>query len=84
MNYAVSESVAHFRANFGHPDFKNALAQFRPAVASPLLFTRLTVAKPLRRSVGFATSTACRADCDRALRLTVEPVWIVPARPLES
>lgn len=44
MNYAVWESVAHFRAAFGHPDFRNALAQYpASAVASPHLFTRLTV-----------------------------------------
>ena len=44
MNYAVWESVAHFRAAFNHPDFKAALAQYpSSAVASPHLFTRLTV-----------------------------------------
>ena len=44
MNYAVWESVAHFRAAFNHPEFKKALAQYPPtAVASPHLFTRLAV-----------------------------------------
>jgi heme-degrading monooxygenase HmoA len=44
MNYAVWESVAHFRAAFTHPDFKQALEHYpASAVASPHLFTRLTV-----------------------------------------
>jgi heme-degrading monooxygenase HmoA len=44
MNYAVWESVAHFRAAFNHPDFKQALALYPSStVASPHLFTRLTV-----------------------------------------
>ena len=44
MNYAVWESVAHFRAAFSHPAFKNALEHYpSSAVASPHLFTRLTV-----------------------------------------
>ena len=44
MNYAVWESVAHFRAAFSHPEFKQALAHYPDsAVASPHLFTRLTV-----------------------------------------
>ena len=44
MNYAVWESAAHFRAAFGHPDFKKALEHYpASAVASPHLFTRLTV-----------------------------------------
>ena len=44
MNYAVWESGAHFRAAFTHPDFKQALAHYpSSAVASPHLFTRLTV-----------------------------------------
>lgn len=44
LNYAVWESVGHFRAAFGHPDFKSALEQYpASAVASPHLFTRLTV-----------------------------------------
>ena len=44
MNYALWESVAHFRAAFTHPDFKKALEHYpSSAVASPHLFTRLTV-----------------------------------------
>ncbi len=44
MNYALWESVAHFRAAFTHPEFKSALANYpSTAVASPHLFTRLTV-----------------------------------------
>jgi heme-degrading monooxygenase HmoA len=44
LNYAVWESVAHFRAAFGHPDFKSALEQYpSSAIASPHLFSRVTV-----------------------------------------
>jgi heme-degrading monooxygenase HmoA len=44
MNYAVWESVAHFRAAFTHPEFQKALEHYPPtAVASPHLFTRLSV-----------------------------------------
>ena len=44
LNYAIWESVAHFRAAFSHPDFKSALEHYPPsAVASPHLFERLTV-----------------------------------------
>lgn len=44
MNYAVWESVAHFRAAFQHPEFKKAMEDYPPsAVASPHLFTRLAV-----------------------------------------
>jgi heme-degrading monooxygenase HmoA len=44
MNYAVWESVAHFRAAFSHPEFKKALEHYpSSAVASPHLFTRLAV-----------------------------------------
>ena len=44
MNYAVWESVAHFRAAFTHPEFKKAMEHYPPsAVASPHLFTRLMV-----------------------------------------
>ena len=44
MNYALWESVAHFRAAFNHPEFKSALEHYpSTAVASPHLFTRLTV-----------------------------------------
>ena len=44
LNYAVWESVAHFRAAFAHPEFRNALAGYpSSAVASPHLFERLAV-----------------------------------------
>jgi len=44
LNYAVWESVAHFRAAFNHTDFKRSLGQYpSSAIASPHLFTRLTV-----------------------------------------
>jgi heme-degrading monooxygenase HmoA len=44
MNYAVWESVAHFRAAFNHPEFKKALEKYpSSAIASPHLFTRLGV-----------------------------------------
>ena len=44
LNYAVWESVAHFRAAFEHPDFKSALAAYPAStIASPHLFTRLSV-----------------------------------------
>ncbi len=44
MNYALWESVAHFRAAFTHPEFKQALAHYpSSAVASPHLFSRLAV-----------------------------------------
>lgn len=44
MNYAVWESVAHFRTAFNHPEFKKALEHYpSSAVASPHLFTRLSV-----------------------------------------
>jgi heme-degrading monooxygenase HmoA len=44
MNYAVWESVAHFRAAFNHPAFKKALEQYPSSVVtSPHLFTRLSV-----------------------------------------
>ena len=44
MNYAIWESVAHFRAAFNHPDFKSALGQYPDsAIASPHLFTRCSV-----------------------------------------
>ena len=41
MNYAVWESVAHFRAAFGHPEFKSALERYPSStIAAPHLFTR--------------------------------------------
>src|SRR5215471_7912068 len=44
LNYAVWESVAHFRAAFNDPEFKSALEKYpSSAVASPLLFKRLSV-----------------------------------------
>jgi heme-degrading monooxygenase HmoA len=44
MNYAVWESVAHFRAAFQHPAFQQALNQYPSStIASPHLFTRITV-----------------------------------------
>ena len=44
LNYAVWESVAHFRAAFNHPDFKKALEQYPSSVvASPHLFSRVAV-----------------------------------------
>jgi heme-degrading monooxygenase HmoA len=44
LNYAIWESVAHFRAAFNHPGFKSSLEQYpSSAVASPHLFSRLTV-----------------------------------------
>ena len=44
MNYAVWESVAHFRAAFQHPEFRKANEQYPPStIASPHLFTRLSV-----------------------------------------
>jgi heme-degrading monooxygenase HmoA len=44
MNYAVWESVAHFRAAFQHPEFKKSMERYPSStVASPHLFERLTV-----------------------------------------
>ena len=46
MNYAIWESVSHFEDAFNHPEFKNSLEAYpASAVASPHLFTRMTVAK---------------------------------------
>ena len=45
MNYAVWESVDHFRQAFTHPEFQNAMLAYpSSAVASPHLFEKLTVA----------------------------------------
>lgn len=45
LNYAVRESVAHFRQAFTHPDFMNALGAYpSSAVASPHLFAKVAVA----------------------------------------
>lgn len=44
MNYAVWESVGHFRAAFSNPDFHAALAAYPDGtVASPHLFERIAV-----------------------------------------
>lgn len=44
LNYAVWESVAHFRTAFNHPDFKRSLEQYPSStIASPHLFSRVTV-----------------------------------------
>jgi heme-degrading monooxygenase HmoA len=44
LNYAIWESVAHFRAAFHHPEFKAALDQYPSStIASPHLFTRLSI-----------------------------------------
>ena len=45
MNYAVWESVAHFRTAFNHPEFKQSLERYPSStIASPHLFTRLSIA----------------------------------------
>ena len=44
MNYAVWESVEHFRAAFTHADFVSAMASYpSSAVAQPHLFVRVAV-----------------------------------------
>ena len=44
MNYAVWESVAHFRNAFSHPDFTAALGAYpSSAVASPHLFEKIAI-----------------------------------------
>lgn len=44
LNYAVWESVAHFRTAFSHPEFKAALENYPSSVvASPHLFSRVAV-----------------------------------------
>jgi heme-degrading monooxygenase HmoA len=44
LNYALWESVAHFRQAFTHPDFMSALAAYpSSAVASPHLFSKVAV-----------------------------------------
>jgi heme-degrading monooxygenase HmoA len=44
MNYAVWESVAHFRTAFNNPEFKQTMEQYPSStVTSPHLFTRLSV-----------------------------------------
>ena len=44
MNYAIWESVVHFRAAFTNPEFVNALAAYpSSAIAQPHLFARVAV-----------------------------------------
>src|SRR6516162_1772153 len=44
LNYAELESLAHFRAAFNHPDFKQAPQHYPSSVvASPHLFSRIAV-----------------------------------------
>lgn len=44
LNYAVWESVAHFRRAFSHPEFQARIGQYPPsAVASPHLFRKVAV-----------------------------------------
>jgi heme-degrading monooxygenase HmoA len=44
MNYAVWESVDHFRQAFTHPEFRNHIADYpSSAVASPHLFEKMAV-----------------------------------------
>ncbi len=44
LNYAVWESVAQFRAAFGHPEFQSALGAYpASAVASPHLVSKVAV-----------------------------------------
>lgn len=44
FNYAVWESVAHFRAAFSHPDFQSTLAAYPDGTtAAPHLFERIAV-----------------------------------------
>ena len=44
LNYAVWESVAHFRAAFTHPEFARLLEAYpSSAVAQPHLFSRIAV-----------------------------------------
>ncbi|MDD5411670.1 MAG: antibiotic biosynthesis monooxygenase [Methylobacter sp.] len=44
LNYAVWESVEHFRAAFTHPEFANALNAYpASAIARPHLFSKIAV-----------------------------------------
>jgi len=44
LNYAVWESVEHFRKAFTHPDFQNSLGAYPcSAIASPHLFQKLSI-----------------------------------------
>ena len=54
LNYAIWESVAHFRTAFNHPEFKAALDQYpSSAIASPHLFNACSPRKNegLRREI---------------------------------
>jgi heme-degrading monooxygenase HmoA len=45
LNSAVWETTAHFRAAFGHPDFRAKIARYpSSATASPHLFQKVAVA----------------------------------------
>ena len=45
LNYAVWESVAHFRQAFAHPDFHASLAAYpNSTLAAPHLFEKIAVA----------------------------------------
>ena len=51
MNYAVWESVVHFRTAFNHPDFKEALERYPSSAVAILLphrvkFVRAHLSKP--------------------------------------
>ena len=51
LNYAVWESVAHFRAAFNNPEFKAALDRYpSSAISSPHLFKRLSIPNLCRGS----------------------------------
>jgi len=44
MNYAIWESVEHFRNAFSHPEFQDAMKAYpASAVASPHLFSKVSV-----------------------------------------
>lgn len=44
LNYAVWESTAHFRAAFGHPEFRAKIAAYpSSAVVAPHLFQKVAV-----------------------------------------
>jgi heme-degrading monooxygenase HmoA len=44
LNYAVWESIAHFRAAFTHPEFTAKLSEYSSsAVATPHLFQKVAV-----------------------------------------
>lgn len=44
LNYAVWETMAHFRAAFSHPEFREKLSAYpSSAVASPHLFQKVAV-----------------------------------------